>query len=182
MEQIEQVILVWLSQVSQSMPVSLFVILGSIVEELIPPIPSPFVMTSAGALLKAQAASLLEISFIVLLVTTIKTATAWIWYVLGDKTEDVVTQNKIVQKKGKKVGFSHKKIEALGKKLSKGFGDEVAMFILRAFPLIPTSLVSIAAGVIKLNKRSYLYTTFLGMLVRNIFYILVGIGVLAQFA
>lgn len=176
----EQAIVDWLSQVSQSISISLFVLLGSIVEELIPPVPSPFVMTSAGALLKAQSANLARISFIVLFGSLIKTFTAWVWYFLGDKTEDIVTQSKAVKKQRKKFGFSHKKIERLGKKLSEGIGDEIAMFLLRAFPLIPTSLVSIAAGVIKLNKRSYLYTTFLGMVVRNIFYILVAFGLVGQ--
>jgi membrane protein DedA with SNARE-associated domain len=116
---------------------------------------------------------LLGLFGLILVTSIIKTIAAGIWYLVADKTEDVVVGNY-----GKKFGISHQRLENIGRKLSKGLGDELAILILRAVPVIPTSMVSIMAGFIKLNMKSFLWTTFLGMMIRNTLYVLVGIGAL----
>ena len=169
----EETIIAWLTNFATQTPIVLFILVGSILEELVPPVPSPFVMTTAGALAKAQNYEWLPLLLLVLFASAIKTVASWVWYVLADKTEDVVVGNY-----GKKFGISHKRLEDIGKRLSKGVGDELAVLILRAIPIIPTSLVSIMAGFIKLEMKSFIWTTFLGMVIRNTIFILVGMGLL----
>lgn len=162
-----------LTRIGETTPIYLFVIIGSVVEELIPLVPSPFVVTTAGALAAAQNYGWTSLFALVLFVSAIKTVASWVWYAVADKTEDVVVGNY-----GKKFGISHQKLERIGKMLSKGVGDEIAIIILRAIPIIPTSAVSIMAGFIKLDIKPFLWTTFLGMTIRNTIYILVGTGVM----
>ena len=50
----------------------------------------------------------------------------------------------------------------------------MVLFLLRAVPIIPTAPVSIVCGLIKLNLKTYLSSTFFGTLVRNIFYLYLG--------
>lgn len=48
------------------------------------------------------------------------------------------------------------------------------IFLLRAVPIMPTAPVSIVCGLIKVKIRTYITSTFLGTLVRNIFYLYLG--------
>ena len=48
------------------------------------------------------------------------------------------------------------------------------LFIARALPIVPSSAVSVAAGVIKYEMRSYIIMTFLGSIIRNGFFLWVG--------
>lgn len=169
----EEAFVQWLTHFAQSTSIPVFILLGSVVEELIPLLPSPFVVTTAGALAAAQEYDWISIFFLILLASVIKTIASWVWYKVADKTEDIV-----MEKSGSKFGISHEKLENFGKKLSKGVGDELAILILRAVPIIPTSLVSMMAGFIKLELKPFLWTTFLGMMIRNTIYLLIGVGVL----
>lgn len=153
-----------------SLPLNLLVLVGSFLEEIIAPIPSPFVMTTAA--LSGMQMNFTFVDFLIL--ATIgavgKTVASVIIYVLADKTEDLLST-----KIGRMSGISHTQIEQLGKLLSHGWWDDIILFLLRSAPFIPSILISVGAGVLKLNLKTYILTTFLGTIVRNGFYLFVGI-------
>ncbi len=161
--------LAWLEQLSRSISLELFVIIGAFLEEIIAPIPSPFVMTIAAVIAGEQSYTLWQLAVVVLVGSIAKTISTYLVYFVSDKAEDFM-----VSKFGKYVGLDHGQIEKIGKFFQGTWWDDVLLFLARAIPVIPSFPVSVAAGVIKYNVRGYLLATFLGVTVRNIFYLWVG--------
>lgn len=158
-----------LHRLSGVLPTEVFVTVGAFIEELIAPIPSPLVMTLAGSLAASEGKTLTYLGVLAFLGAVGKTIGSWIIYHIADKSEDFV-----MNKLGRFVGVSHREIEIIGKHLNHGWRDDVILFLLRAIPIMPTAPVSIVCGLIKLHLRTYLVSTFLGTLVRNIFYLYLG--------
>ncbi len=160
----------FLVDIANKTPIEAFVLIGSFVEEVIAPIPSPLVMTLAGSIAEAQGKTLPSLFLLALLGAFAKTVGSWIIYVVSDKAEDLV-----IGRFGKFLGVSHKEVERIGKLLnSGGIKDDIVLFLLRAIPIIPTAPVSIVSGLVKLNLRTYLNSTFWGTMVRNILYLYLG--------
>lgn len=159
----------WLQSLATGISLEVFVFVGAFLEEIIAPIPSPFVMTNAAALSKVQAYSWLQIGILIVLAAIAKTASSAILYVVVDKAEDVV-----LGKFGKYVGVTHKQIEKIGSFLSESWWDDVLLLLARALPFVPTSLVTVAAGAIRYKFSSFVIMTFLGTILRNLFYFWVG--------
>jgi uncharacterized membrane protein YdjX (TVP38/TMEM64 family) len=65
-------------------------------------------------------------------------------------------------------------VEAFGSHLNQGRRDGLVIFLLRAIPIIPTAPVSLVAGLIKIDMRTYLVYSFFGTLVRNVLYLYFG--------
>lgn len=158
-----------LHRLSGVLPTGWFVFFGAFLEELIAPIPSPLVMTLAGSLAASQGSTLTYLAWLAFLGAVGKTIGSYCIYVIADKGEDL-----IIGKFGKYVGVTSKEIEIIGKHLNKGWRDDIVLFLLRAVPIMPTAPVSIVCGVIKLNLRTYIVSTFFGTLVRNIMYLYLG--------
>ena len=152
-----------------NVPLELFVLLGSFIEEVIAPIPSPFIMTLSGSMAKTQDQTIIYLIILAILGAIGKTLGAWILYFIADKAEDV-----IIGKYGKFFGVTQKEIESIGKRLNKGWRDNIFIFMARAIPIIPSAPVSVICGLIKLNLKTYLFATFLGTCVRNMLYLYVG--------
>lgn len=159
----------WLEKFSSIVPIEVFVFVGTFAEEIIAPIPSPFVMMLAGSLAYVRDYSLIRIGLLVLISTVGKTLASWILYIIADKLEDV-----LVLRFGKFFGITHEQIESIGGKLSKGWKDDLLIILARAFPIIPSAPVSIACGVLKVNLRSFLLGTFVGTIFRNTAYLYLG--------
>jgi len=160
----------YISEILTWIPLELFVFLGSIIEEIIPPIPSPLIMTSAGV--AAHRAGYLWFGFVLLAIFGAigKTIASWVIYELAEKGEDIV-----LNKYGKYIGVTHKQVERIGSLFSRGLWDDVILFLLRVVPIVPTFLISFVAGFIKINRTTFLYTTFLGTIVRNLIYLYIGV-------
>lgn len=151
------------------LPLPWFALLGSFVEEIIAPIPSPLVMMLAGSIAASKDHGFIYMGVVVLIATASKTIASYLMYLLADKAEDVV-----LQRFGRFLGISHKQVESIGQHLNKGRRDAVVLALLRAVPIIPTSPVSIICGMIKLNVRTYITSTFIGTFIRNVFYLAVS--------
>ncbi|NBO17532.1 MAG: DedA family protein, partial [Proteobacteria bacterium] len=80
----------------------------------------------------------------------------------------------VIEKFGKFIGISKEDVEKISNKLNSGSRDDLVLFFLRAIPIIPTAPVSVVCGLIKTNLRTYIFSTFLGTLVRNIIYLYLG--------
>lgn len=158
-----------LQRVAEFIPLEGFVVIGSIVEEIIAPIPSPFVMTLAGSLAHAKGVLPAYLFLLALLGSLGKTVASWIMYVVADKMEDVV-----VPRLGKYLGVTHAEIEHIGRRLKKGWIDYVIMFVIRALPIVPSAPISVVCGTIKLDRTTFLVSTFLGTIVRNMLFLYLG--------
>jgi len=67
---------------------------------------------------------------------------------------------------GKFFKLSWDDVLKLEKKFESSYWDEAALFGLRAFPIIPTSSISLVCGLIRFKLSSYLFFTFLGTFVK----------------
>lgn len=162
-------LLKWIELLSQQIPVTWFALIGSFIEEIIAPIPSPIIMTGSGSIIASQHLGLWMLAVVAVIGSFGKTVASWVLYLFADKAEDL-----LVTKWGKYIGISHKEIEGIGQYLNKGVRDDVMVFILRAIPLMPTAPVSLLAGLIKLPLKTYLLATFAGNIIRNLFYLYLG--------
>lgn len=163
------VIIAWLEQTVQSVPLPLFAIVGGIVEEIIAPIPSPMVSTLAGGIIVSQGLGFPYLLFICAIATAAKTFGAWIFYVIGDKLEDVA-----VPKFGKYIGVSQQDIERFSGYLHGSHKDILILTLLRSIPVMPSTPISVLCGMLKMRNATFWAATFIGFYVRNLFFMLIG--------
>jgi membrane protein DedA with SNARE-associated domain len=158
---------------SNYMPLTIFAPLASFIEEAIPPIPSPAIMIITGFLASVQNLSIHSIIFLCILGSIGKTVGAWLIYFIMDKVEDILST-----RFGKFIGVTHQDIESFGAHLGKGPRDYIILTVLRALPVIPSTLISVGAGLLKIPLRLFLISTLVGSLIRNSVYLYLGfIGV-----
>lgn len=158
-----------LVSLSSQIPVWLFTLVGSLIEEIIAPIPSPFVMTLAGALTEAARYPWTYLLFLALIGACGKTAGSWLVYFISDKFEDVITPYL-----GKFFGITHRDMERIGARFSHSRKDWFILLLIRALPIVPSSPISFVCGFIKLNMRTFITATFVGSLARSFIFLYIG--------
>lgn len=142
------------------------VIIGVALESIIVPIPSPVVIMAAGAVLVEQGASLsAALPTLIFVITVPATIAAWLFSFFpygvaywGGKP--------LLERAERFLGIGWSDIEKVRAKLSGGVSDEVSVALLRALPVIPLSLVSAAAGAVKMDWRRYSLATLAGLVPR----------------
>jgi membrane protein DedA with SNARE-associated domain len=159
----------WINTLSEELPLEIFVIVGGFIEELIGPIPSPLVLTLAGSIAATREQTFVYILLLAALSSAGKVAAAWILYLIGDKAEGW-----IVGRWGQLLGISHEKVRGWSKAFNGGWWDDAILIFLRAVPLLPAAPISVLCGVLKINLRTYLVSTFIGYCIRNLFFLMVG--------
>jgi membrane protein DedA with SNARE-associated domain len=150
-------------------PLELFTLIGSFIEEIIPPIPSSLITLSAGGILAARKSWWLTILWLAMFSAIGKCLGSIIIYFVAAKT-----QTALITRYGKYLKITEKDIESFSKRFGKGWKDDVTLFILRSIPLVPSFTVSIGSGILRLNVRTYLIATFFGTIIRD--GILIAIG------
>jgi membrane protein DedA with SNARE-associated domain len=164
-----QSLIQWLESLAGQVSVTWFTLIGAFIEELIAPIPSPLVMTLAGSISASQQRTLLFLLLLAVIGSVGKTLGSLIIYLVADKAEDF-----FIDRFGRFLGVSHGDTEGLGKMFSQGRRDDLTIFLLRAIPIMPTAPVSVIAGLIKLDLRTYIVSSFLGTIIRNLIYLYLG--------
>ncbi len=165
----------WLSDLAVRIPLEGFVLFGSFIEEVVAPIPSPFIMTAAGSIAVGQGRPMVALLWIALLAAVGKVAGTYILYLAADKLEDV-----LLPRFGRFLGITHSQIERIGKHFSGSWKDILVLTFIRSLPILPSAPVSIACGAIKLPLRTYLIGTSAGTVIRNLFYLYLGYAGLTQ--
>lgn len=160
-----------IKEYSNVLPLDIFSFLGSFLEEIIPPIPAALILTTAGVLSLEQGHTWIFLIWLAIAGSLGKTLASWIFYILGDRFEDVV-----VGKFGKFIGVSHKEVENIGKKFTGGWGDGLGFFAFRCVPIFPSVSVSIVCGIIRMNMKTFLLATFFGSIVKSLLYLYIGFG------
>jgi membrane protein DedA with SNARE-associated domain len=154
---------------NQHMPLSMFVLLGGILEEVIAPIPSPLIMTFAGVASKELGRNMSWILWYGILGGVGKTFGAVVLYLLSDRFEDFFTKTF-----GRFFGIKPKHFETYGKKLAKNPNLFWWLFGVRAFPIAPSAVISVLSGVLKVPFKTYLLSTLFGCIIRDTVYVFVG--------
>lgn len=150
-------------------PLPTFTFAGAMIEEIIAPIPSPIVMTLAGSIAASQNQTVVFLASLAFIGAIGKTLGSWVVYFIADKAEDI-----FVRRFGKFFEIKPDDIEAIGKVLNHNWKDYFIITLMRAIPVFPTAPVSIVCGLIKINLKTYIVGTFLGTLIRNVFYLYLG--------
>ena len=151
----------------------LSVFIGVIIEQIIVPIPSPMIIMGAGAILISPELSIpnafLQILWIIVLPGTLaSTLGSYIGYLIsyyGGKA--------LVVRFQRFLGVDWKEIENLEKRF-QGKKEALSIFLSRAIPVFPISLVSIFAGLLRVPVRPFTFYTFLGSMFRCLFLGFVG--------
>lgn len=151
----------------------LSVFIGVMIEQIIVPIPSPLIIMGAGAILISPELSIpnafLQILWIIVLPGTIaSTLGSYIGYMIsyyGGKALVVRVQRFL--------DVDWEEIENLEKRF-QGKKENLSLFLSRAIPVFPISLVSILAGLIRVPIRPFTLYTFLGSIFRCFFLGFVG--------
>jgi len=146
----------------------LSVFVGVMIEQIIVPIPSPLIIMGAGAILILPGLSIpnafLQILWIIVLPGSIaSTLGSYIGYVIsfyGGKALVVRFQRFLDVDWGQ--------IERLEKRF-QGKKEALSIFLSRAIPVFPISLVSIFAGLLRIPIKPFTIYTFLGSIFRCFF-------------
>jgi len=162
-------IITLLENLARQVPLEIFALIGSFVEELLAPIPSPIIMTMAGTIAQAQGRLLVYLLVVALLSSAAKTVAGLLLYIIADKGGDF-----LVSHFGKFLNITQEEIEKIGAYISGGWKDDVVLFLLRSIPVMPSSPISITCGAIKINMFTFLWATFFGSIIRSSFYLYLG--------
>jgi len=146
----------------------LSVFIGVMIEQIIVPIPSPLIIMGAGAILIPAGLSIpsafLQILWVIVLPGTIaSTLGSFIGYLISFYGGKV-----LVIRLERFLDVDWNQIENLEKRF-QGKREALSIFLSRAIPVFPISLVSIFAGLLRIPIRPFALYTFLGSSFRCLF-------------
>jgi membrane protein DedA with SNARE-associated domain len=169
-------IIVLLEGFSQKVPLEIFCLLGSFIEEIIGAIPSPVILVTSGSIVAHRHQTWLYLLLLAAIASAGKTFASWVIYIIFDKVEDVFSS-----KYGKYFGITHANIEKIGAYFSGGWRDDLIIFLFRAIPIFPTTTVAIACGFLKLDQKSFIRATYAGFFIRCLFLLYLGYAGIESF-
>lgn len=141
------------------------VFLASFLEEIIAPIPSPFVQMASGFFFLDGPITLswfLTLVFVIMIPVSLGVAFGSL-LVYGVA---FYAGKPALVRWGGWFGLEWKDVERMQAAFERTRGDELLLFGLRCVPIIPSVAISAFYGLIRYNLRKYLIFTFLGTLVR----------------
>jgi len=150
----------------------LAVIIGVAIETIIVPLPSPLIVMAAGYIL-IQPGSFFSIFLNALWISLVaglaQTIGSYLLFYIG-----YYGGRPVIEKYEKYHGVSWTDIKNFQKKFSKKRKEEYTLFLLRALPIMPLSVISGVAGILEMNPKKYTIATFLGVIPRNLMLALLG--------
>lgn len=154
-------------------PWSVFV--GVIIESVIVPIPSPLIIMGAGFVLISAELKFVEALMPILLQIVLpgsvaSTLGAYIGYGIG-----YFGGKPLVERWRGFLGFSWSDVEAMERRF-RGGRVNTSIFFLRALPVFPLSVISAAAGLLRLPIKQFSLWTFYGTIPRCLFLGYLGWG------
>jgi membrane protein DedA with SNARE-associated domain len=156
-------------QFAGQLPLELFVLVGCFIEEIISPIPSFVVLIPAGAAAQVQGISWWYLPVLAFIGAAGRLLASLILYFIADKGKDWLFSS------GRRIfGVTHQQLERFGKRFSGSNRDLMVLFALNAIPVLPTSLLSLACGFIKVDFRFFVIATYFGSAVNAIFSMSIG--------
>lgn len=154
---------------TETVPLEIIVFLFSIIEELIPPIPAFPVLILSGGLASVQEYTFIAVFLLALCAAIGKTLGAFVVYLVVDKAED-----RFVKRFGSYFAIAPGDLERFGNRFGNGLWDYVMLTSLRALPVVPSALITVASGLLHLPAPLYLISTLLGSMIRISFFLYAG--------
>jgi membrane protein DedA with SNARE-associated domain len=141
------------------------VFVGVLIEQIIVPIPSPAIIMGAGFILipsdSSWAVAFLKATVEIVLPGVAASALGALGtYYVGRYGGKV-----FVDRFQNFLGFQWTDVESIGAHFTRR-GEEISLFLLRAAPIVPLSLISVASGVLELPLRLFMLWSVLGTIVR----------------
>jgi len=142
------------------------VFFSTLLEEAIAPIPSALIPLIAGFLLLPVELPLVEIIGLALIMVALPVS-------LGVSIGSLVVYSigyfggkPAIERTKKWTGLSWEKVEKIEKKLIRGRGDEITLFILRLIPIVPGVAISGFCGIARYPVKLFVIITLLGSFLR----------------
>jgi membrane protein DedA with SNARE-associated domain len=151
-------------------PLEQFVFIGTLIEELISPIPSLAVLLPAGAAASVQGRGLAYLLVLVVISAVGRIIAAVILYWLADKFEGTLLA------KGRRFfGVSHRQVAQLSRRLERSsYRAWVSLFLMNALPVFPAGALSVCCGFVKVPFAMFVTTTFFGSMISAGCYLFAG--------
>jgi membrane protein DedA with SNARE-associated domain len=151
----------------------LAVFIGVMIEQIIVPIPSPMIIMGAGAILILPELSIPDAFLQILWVIVLPGAFASTLGSFIGYTISYYGGKALVVRLQRFLGVDWDEIGNLEKRF-QGKKEALSIFLFRAIPVFPISLVSIFAGLLRIPLRPFTLYTFLGSIFRCFFLAFVG--------
>lgn len=139
---------------------------ASVLEEIFSPIPASLVQTTAGIFIMGGTAfslgGFLKLLFLVSLPAGIGVSIGSLPYVWAMRRYGTVG----IEKYGKYIGVTKTDLEQLEKKTHTTYWDDVAFVGMRAFPVIPSVMLALYAGMVRMNYVRYCILSTIGVFIR----------------
>lgn len=150
------------------------VLLATLLEEIVAPIPSALVPLAAGFFLLPADTGFVAIvwqtlTLIALPVAGGITLGSSVVYSLG-----YWGGKPVIEKSKKWLGLSWADVESIEARLTRGQGDELALLVLRMIPVIPGVAISGFCGIVRYPFKTFVVITFFGALIRALMLGIVG--------
>ena len=152
-----------------TVPLEAFVFIASFIEEVIAPVPSAAVLLLTGSFAAIQERPLLALIPLAIIAAIGKTLGAILVYYFSEKIGGAV-----LTKFGGFFNVSREAITEFGQKINGSTRDYLLLILFRALPIVPSSVVSIGCGLLKIPPRLFIVTTFIGTIVRDSIFLYVG--------
>lgn len=152
-----------------TLPLEAFVFVASFIEEVFAPIPSMAVLLLTGSFASVQEYTLFALIPLAIIAAFGKTIGAVIVYYISDRVGEVT-----IKKFGGSFNVSHSDIKNFGSKITGTPRDYLLLIVFRALPIMPSAVVSIGCGIMKIKLRLYIITTFIGTIVRDSIFLYIG--------
>lgn len=161
----------FLEHLMNSLPLEVFVFVGTVIDEIISPIPAFLVLLPAGVASHVQEHGVVYLFLLAALSAIARTGAGFVLYLLADKLEDLLFAHN-----RKFFGTTHKEVEALGRRLGKykPTGSWLALFVMHALPVFPGTLLSLGSGFIRLKMPIFLTATLAGSCISAFFFLYLG--------
>jgi len=138
----------------------------SVIEEIIAPIPSSFILLGAGFILLPASGQFGDVLFQALIKIVIPGGLGLAVGSMFVYSFAYIGGEPAIRKWGKWFGISWRDVEKMESRLTKSYWDEFVLFILRTIPIAPQVVISLVCGIIHYPMRSFFFTTLLGGMVR----------------
>lgn len=150
------------------------VFMASILEEIIAPIPSAGVVLLAGVLLIPHDATFLEAArhaaLLVMLPASLGITIGSLFpYYIARLGGEVA-----VNKCGKLLGVDWQLVKKAEQYFASHHSDEVLLFFVRCVPVIPSVIIGVFCGLVRLPVKEFLFYSFLGSLIRTFILAMIG--------
>ncbi len=150
-------------------PIVIYVFIGSFVEELVAPIPSPIVLTTAGSLVDLQHKGFLYLFLVALFAVTGKMLATLIYYFAAFKGEELLNKRFF-----KLLGLGALNVDKYGKLIENTKQGELFFVLLRVIPIFPAAPVSFLAGLIGMTFKKFAILTAIGLYIRSMILLVAG--------